>query len=96
MALNAPIQGTAADLIKLAMVEAQKRILAEYRGTEVRLVLQVHDEIIYEVEEKLVQEFSKKLNGIMEKVLEESYMEYDSPVPLIVHSSSGKHWGELK
>ncbi len=94
MALNAPIQGTAADIIKLAMVHSQETLMKKYPSAQ--LLLQIHDEIIYEIDEGKVDDFSKELVGIMERVLEESYLGVESEVPLLVHMSSGSHWGELK
>jgi len=96
MALNAPIQGTNADIIKLAMIHIDEWLQTEKKGTKAKLILQIHDEIVYEVTEKFVKEFSEKADSIMEQILQSSYLEYESPVPLVVHSSHGKHWGELK
>jgi DNA polymerase-1 len=96
MALNAPIQGTSADMIKLAMIQVDEWLVNESKKLQAKLVLQIHDEIVYEVDEKFVDEFSKQAITIMEQALKNSYLNYDSPVPLLVHSSHGKHWGELK
>ena len=94
MALNAPIQGTAADIIKIAMVHVYEQLLKEYHSA--RLILQIHDEIIYEVDETRAEDFSKKVITIMENVFKDSYIHFDSKVPLVVHTSIGKNWGELK
>ncbi len=94
MALNAPIQGTAADIIKLAMVHSQEALMKKYPSA--KLLLQIHDEIIYEIDEDKVDDFSKELVKIMERVLEDSYRKVESGVLLVVHVSSGSHWGELK
>lgn len=94
MALNAPIQGTAADIIKLAMVHADKKLVKDFPST--KLILQIHDEIIYEVDENKAKEFSEKVTSIMENILKDSYLNYETEVPLFVHNSIGKHWGELK
>jgi len=69
-------------------------LLVEYRGS--RLILQIHDEIIYEVDEDNAKDFSEKVIKIMENVLAHSYAKIESEVPLLVHTSIGKHWGELK
>ncbi len=79
-AINAPIQGTASDLIKLAMVEADKKI-------ESTLLLQVHDELIFSVEESKAKEESLKIKELMESV-------YKLSVPLVVNVSSGFNWDE--
>ncbi len=94
MALNAPIQGTAADIIKLAMLHADREVVPNF--SDVKLVLQIHDEIIYEINESDREEFEKKMLFVMENILEKSFLNYTSEVPLLVHSSYGKHWGELK
>lgn len=96
MALNAPIQGTSADMIKLGMIGIDAWLAKENKKTDAALVLQIHDEIIYEVKEKFVDEFTKMADEIMEQALKNSYLNYDSPVPLVVHSSVGDNWGELK
>ena len=94
MALNAPIQGTSADIIKLAMIHVDNYIRKSKLSA--KLILQIHDEMVYEINETEVGDFSKNVVKIMEGVLENSYLKYESEVPLIVHSSIGKHWGELK
>ncbi|MCA9351586.1 hypothetical protein KC929_02305 [Patescibacteria group bacterium] len=96
MALNAPIQGTSADMIKLAMVEIDAWIKKQGHQKDAKLILQIHDEIIYEVAESFVDTFEEHARGIMREVLKTSYLDYDSPVPLVVHASHGKHWGSLK
>lgn len=93
MALNAPIQGTAADIIKLAMVESAK-VLSNFEDS--KIILQIHDEIVFEINEKDEKEFSEKIISIMKNILSDSYLGFKTEVPLLVHSSAGKHWGELK
>ncbi len=94
MALNAPIQGTAADIIKLSMVQVAKKLEKDFPTA--KLLLQIHDEFIYEVDEGKVDDFSEKVVGIMENILEISYLHYETEVPIFVHGSVGKNWGELK
>ena len=94
MALNAPIQGTAADIIKSAMVHIHQKFLSQFPDT--KLLLQIHDEIIYEVPEKDLDAFIKKAKDEMEHILERSYLHYEPDIPLLVYASSGKNWGELK
>lgn len=96
MALNAPIQGTSADMIKIAMIHINNWITDHSAENKVKFVLQIHDEIIFEVKEEFVEEFSKEVLAIMQNALKDSYLHYDSPVPLVVHSSLGDTWGELK
>ncbi len=106
MALNAPIQGTAADLIKLAMVRIHDEIKKKH--PKAKEILQIHDEIIYELPEGEADDFSNEAKELMESLLTEQSLKpfaesgnpeilsYANRVPLLVHSSSGKHWGELK
>ncbi|MAQ76951.1 hypothetical protein CL684_00250 [Candidatus Campbellbacteria bacterium] len=96
MALNAPIQGTSADMIKLAMVHIHRFLEKEGMKDKARLILQIHDEIIYEVADNYAQGFATQAENIMKDILTNSYLEYTSPVPIIVHHSHGDNWGELK
>ena len=85
MAINMPIQGMSADIVKLAMIEVHE----EYKNNQdVKMLLQVHDEIILEVKEEIVEEVSKKVKEIMEKV-------YKLKVPLLVDVHIGDNWGEI-
>ncbi|MEK7556258.1 MAG: DNA polymerase [Patescibacteria group bacterium] len=88
-ALNAPIQGTAADVIKVAMNKADKEIQKAGLSDKVHLILQVHDELIYEVEESTITEAKEVIKKIMENAVE-------FPVPLSVNVAEGGRWGELK
>ena len=86
MAINTPIQGSAADLIKMAMI----RVDREFReaGMEARLILQVHDELIVEAPEREGAGSERILKEAMEGVAKLS-------VPLTVSVSRGKNWGEI-
>jgi len=87
IAVNTPIQGTAADLIKMAMVSIHKAL--EAQKLESRLVLQVHDELILEVPEKEVEAAREIVKQGMEEV-------YPLDVPLVVDIAVGKTWLEAK
>lgn len=89
MAINTPIQGTAADIIKIAMIDMHKFILNKYQKEEVKMLLQVHDELLFEVKENLKEEFIIEAKKIMESV-------FKLKVPLIVESKSGKNWETLE
>ncbi len=84
-AANAPIQGSSADIIKLAMIEVDK-ILQNYQA---RLLLQVHDELIFEVPPDEWEELQPKIRTAMESALPLS-------VPLIVDIHAGQNWMETK
>jgi DNA polymerase-1 len=94
MALNAPIQGTNADIVKLAMISLSKHITEHYPNA--KLILQIHDELVYELPIEKADTFAKEAKDIMERILMDSFLHYDAPVPLVVHSSTGTDWGELK
>ncbi len=85
VAMNSPIQGTAADIIKLAMIRVHRR-LAE-AGIRARMILQVHDELILEAEESCAGEAMEILRDSMEHAA-------DLSVPLAVEAHIGKNWYE--
>lgn len=82
-ALNMPIQGTAADIMKLAMIEVQKQI--EERKLKTKLVLQIHDELLLEVPKEEEEEVKKMLKTSMEQVTTLS-------VPLVAEVSVASDW----
>lgn len=86
MAVNAPIQGSAADIIKLAMIECDKYI--KENGIYAKCILQIHDELIFEVNENIVSEFTDIMKNIMERAVSLS-------VPLLVNAETGDNWGQL-
>jgi DNA polymerase-1 len=86
MAINTPIQGSAADIIKMAMIRVDREF--RERSTRAALVLQVHDELLAESPENDAAEVERLLKGAMEGVASLS-------VPLTVSVSRGKHWGEV-
>lgn len=97
MAINAPIQGTAtADLIKIAMNEVHKELKKENIIDSVRLVLQVHDELVYEIKEDQVKKVIPVIEGKMKNVISEEFLKNKKPVPIEVHVAVGENWGDLK
>jgi DNA polymerase I len=88
-AINAPLQGTAADIIKRAMVRVPPALKA--RGLKARMLLQVHDELVFEVPVKEVKETSEVVRGIMEKAHEPARK---LSVPLICEAGVGDSWAE--
>ncbi|HVZ11058.1 MAG TPA: DNA polymerase I [Candidatus Paceibacterota bacterium] len=88
MAINMPVQGTSADLIKLAMIEIQKLIDAAYAG-QAAMLLQVHDELLFEVKQDMVAEITPKIVEIMQSVRE-------FKVPIVVDAKIGANWAEME
>jgi len=89
MAINHPVQGTAADIMKLAMINVHKRIQQEFVDGEVKMLLQVHDEIVVEAREDLVEYAMKIIQHEMETV-------YKLKAPIDVDIEVGDSWGEAK
>ena len=85
MAMNTPLQGSAADIIKLAMLGVEKR-LASMKS---KMILQIHDELIIDAAADEAEEVKKILSYEMEHAVKLS-------VPLIAEATSAKNWGELK
>ena len=87
--INAPIQGTAADIIKLSMIEIYKNI--NNNKLKARMLLQVHDELIFEIKDELVDESIP----IIKKIMETNHLRYKNfTVPLTVDYGIGDTWGE--
>jgi len=95
-ATNAPLQGTAADIIKLAIRYAHEDLKEAGLLGKVHLVLQIHDELVYEVEQDVLDKAQKIIERAMQGVMERSFLHYKTDIPLIVHSGSGKNLGEVK
>lgn len=87
MAINSPIQGTAADIIKLAMIEVEKRL--SEKDYEAQMLLQVHDELIFEVKKERAKELADMVREVMEGVVELS-------IPLKVDVGTAENWFDLK
>ena len=95
-ATNAPIQGTAADIIKLAIRNAHEDLEKEGLEKEVHLVLQIHDELVYEVKLGKLEKAIKIIENAMEGALTRSYIKYGTDIPLSVHSGSGNTLYDVK
>ena len=93
MAINAPIQGTQADITKIAMKKVDDYIKKEKLEKDVHLLLQVHDELIYEINSSKVKKISNDIKNIMETVVP---LKDTEKIPLTVEVSVGPNWGELK
>ncbi|KND51196.1 MAG: DNA polymerase I [Parcubacteria bacterium C7867-001] len=92
MAINAPLQGTQSDIIKLAMVRIEEMLRKEGVREKVHLLLQVHDELVFEVEESIVGSIAPKIKEVMESILP---LEEAHNVPVIAEGKTGKNWGQL-
>jgi DNA polymerase I len=86
MAMNTPLQGTAADLMKLAMIEIDRQLVKG--GFQSKLIIQVHDEVIFDCPKDEVKEVEKLVVEAMEGVFRLS-------VPLKVNTATGQSWMEL-
>ncbi|NNG74736.1 DNA polymerase I [Acinetobacter sp. ANC 4277] len=82
-AINAPLQGSAADIIKMAMIEVDKMLPKD----QAKMLLQVHDELVFEVDADIADELAPKLAEVMQSVVKLS-------VPLIVEVGKGMNWDE--
>ena len=87
--INAIFQGSAADLIKLAMIECDRFFSDSYQNGEVALLLQIHDELIFEVRDDLAQSVADKIKAIMNGI-------YTLKVPLECGIAIAKNWADLK
>ena len=84
--MNTPMQGAAADLIKLAMIELDRRLAGEF---ESRMILQVHDELLFEGPEEEIPRLTQLVKEVMEGV-------YKLRVPLVVDTKVGPNWRDMK
>ncbi len=87
MAVNMPIQGTQADIVKMAMIAMDGWLMAS--KWPAKMLLQVHDELVFECDEKAVDVVASSIKKIMEEIVSLS-------VPLVVNVEIGKNWGEME
>ncbi|HEV8666887.1 MAG TPA: DNA polymerase, partial [Candidatus Paceibacterota bacterium] len=92
MAINAPIQGSQADIVKLAMIEIDKLFTKEGEGMAYQLI-QVHDELVFEIEEGKIDGLAPKIKKLMEGVIPK---DKTNGIPLNAEGKVGKNWGEMK
>jgi DNA polymerase-1 len=93
MAMNAPIQGTEADLVKIAMVQIQAYLKEQNANDGAHLLLQVHDELVFEIEESRAEGLAPHIQEIMENVVPEKER---LGIPFLAEGKIGKNWGEMK
>jgi len=96
MAMNTPLQGTAADMIKVAMIEINKELNSKSlelsssaKSNNAKMLVQVHDELLFEVKNSEVKKVTKQIKHIMENVIK-------LKVPVIVDVKVGDNWGEMR
>ena len=85
-AINAPMQGTAADIIKMAMIKVDDWI-SKNAADDVTMMMQVHDELVFEIKEDKVDSYVKTINTLMESAATLN-------VPLVVEAGVGENWDE--
>lgn len=85
LAINTPLQGMTADIIKMAMIEIDREI--EQRGWKAKMLLQIHDELFFELPDEEISAVQQVVKGVMEGI-------YPLRVPLVVDLSVGKNWKE--
>ena len=91
-AINAPIQGSASEIMRLAMIRLNNKISDQSRN-DIKILLQIHDELIFEIKSEKVKEMSKLIKETMNGVETSEYHKFT--VPLIIDLNSGENWGML-
>jgi len=88
-AINMPVQGLAADIIKIAMLKVAAELKKRKWENEARMILTIHDELLFEIKENIIKEAEALIKKIMESA-------YELEVPIKVTAKIGKNWGELE
>ena len=91
-AINAPIQGSASEIMRLAMVQLNER-LSEKKNENTKMLLQIHDELIFETPREEVNRISKLISNEMSGVSNNDYHSFS--IPLTVDLNTGDNWGML-
>ncbi len=91
-AINAPIQGSASEIMRLAMMRLNTKF-SEYKSANIKILLQIHDELIFEVKSSNLKEMSKIIAEVMNGV--ESSEHHKFTVPLLIDLNIGENWGML-
>lgn len=93
MAINAPIQGTSADIVKIAMKRVDDYLISQGLDKDAYLILQVHDELVYEIKKEKAEKVVEEIKKIMENVIDPKDI---SGIRCTVGFAIGNNWGELK
>ena len=91
-AINAPIQGSASEIMRMAMIRLDDEI-SDKKNNNLTMLLQIHDELIFEIEEKNIINSSKIIKKIMTSVKDSNLHSFS--IPLLVDINSGDNWGQL-
>ena len=91
-AINAPIQGSASEIMRMAMIRVNKK-LEEIKESRCKMLLQIHDELIFEVNENDVKKYSKIIEEEMSSVKDSNLHSFS--IPLLIDINVGNNWGEL-
>jgi DNA polymerase I len=93
MAINAPIQGTEADVVKLAMIKIDEYIHEHGLEKDVKILMQVHDEIVVEAKESVVNKIAPEIKKIMEAIIPPKDI---YGITLVAEAKVGDNWGEME
>lgn len=93
MAINAPIQGTEADVVKLAMIRIDEYLKAQKLEKDVHILMQVHDEIVLEAREAVVKKIEPAIKKIMESIIAPKDIQ---GITLVADAKIGDNWGEME
>jgi DNA polymerase-1 len=93
MAINAPIQGTSADIVKIAMRRVDDYLISQGLDKDAYLILQVHDELVYEIKKEKSEKVVEEIKKIMENVIDPKDI---SGIKCLVGFAIGNNWGDLK
>ena len=91
-AINAPIQGSASEIMRLAMIRINKEITGDKKNS-LKMLLQIHDELIFEENSKETKKSTKLIKDLMLSVKESELHSFS--IPLLVDVNIGENWGEL-
>jgi DNA polymerase-1 len=93
MAINAPIQGTEADIVKLAMIRIDEYIVAEKLTDKVRILMQIHDEIVLEVKDGTMDKIVPDIKKILESIIPPKDI---FGITIAAEAKTGENWGEME